>query len=223
MSRGGRNISLQASRGGTVRGLVHESTIGASGQDGIVAAVLELPAEVYLSIIGSTIENAAQSNVEGTMLALPHDEATASASRMDIAIHRSALRGAGRTPGFEGRAYNVLMTGSRIPRGEPLPRARYRLRVTDSEIEASHAFGLRVGTPGGEEPIDPGLFDILVRGTRFHGNETADLQIGALAAEIDARQNCWLSPDGRQEARVVTTGPEVGGTVDTSNSVPCRR
>jgi hypothetical protein len=223
MSRWGRNVSLQASRDATVRGLVYESDIGESGQDGINAGLLELPAAVDLSIIGSTIENAAQSNIEGTMLALPHDEAAARASRLDVSIHRSTIRGAGRTPYVRADHFNVLLTGTPTPPDQPLPWGQYRLRVTDSEIAASRAVGLWVGAPWRGEPIDPGQFDVLVRGTRFLENEMADVQIGALAVEIDARQNCWLSPDGRENARVVTTEPGGDGAMDTSNPVPCGR
>jgi hypothetical protein len=223
MSRWGRNISLQASRNATVSGIVYESSIGASGQDGINASLLELPAAIDLSIVGSTIENAAQSNVEGTMLALPHDEAAAIASQLDISIDRSTIRGAGQTPYVRAHHFNVLITGSPTPPDQPLPRGRYRLRVTDSDIEASKAVGLWVGAPWGGEPIDPGLFEILVRGTRFLENEMADVQIGASAVDIDARQNCWLSPNGHQEARVVTADPTGKSTVDTSTPAPCRR
>jgi hypothetical protein len=223
MGRYGRNISLQASRDATVSGLVYESFVGASGQDGINAGLLELPASVDLSIVGSTIENSAQSNIEGTMLALPHDEAAASASRLSISIDRSTIRGAGRTPYVRADHFNILMTGSPTPPDHPLPRGQYRLSVIDSEIAASQEAGLWVGAPWGGEPIDPGQFEILVRGTQFLENETADIQIGASAVEIDARQNCWLSPDGREEARVITTSPADDGTVDTSDSVPCGR
>jgi hypothetical protein len=224
MSRWGRNISLQASRNATVSGLVYESSVGASGQDGINAGLLELPAVVDLSIVGSTIENSAQSNIEGTMNTfMPHDAAAASASWVDITIDRSTIRGAGRTPYVRADHFNILMTGSPTLPNQPLPRGRYRLSVIDSEISASQEAGLWVGAPWGGEPIDPGQFEILVRGTRFLENKMADVQIGASAVEIDARQNCWLSPDGREEARVITTSPADDGTVDTSDSVPCGR
>ena len=154
---------------------------------------------------------------------MPHDEAAARASRVDITIDRSTIRGAGRTPYVRADHFNILMTGSPTLPDQPLPRGRYRLSVIDSEIAASQEAGLWVGAPWGGEPIDPGQFEVLVRGTRFLENALADVQIGASAVAIDARQNCWLSPDGREEARVIATDPADDAGVNTSNSVPCER
>jgi hypothetical protein len=223
MGMGGRNVIVAASSGGRARGEVRESYVGASGQDGVIAVAYQLPAEVEVMVVGSTLENAAQSNVEGTMLAFPHDQAAADASRVDVSIHRSTIRGAGRTPGFEGQSNNVLVTGSLLPPDQPLPQGPYRLRITDSEIEGSAGAGLRVGMPPGRDTIDPGQFHALVRGTRFIGNATGDVLIGAPAVEIDARDNCWLSPQGAEGVRVVTASAEWDGAVDTSNPVACRR
>jgi len=223
MSRNGRNVLLAAADRGTAQGLISESTVGESGQDGVIVATLALPASVDLMIVGSTIENAAQSNVEGTMNAYPHEEADALASQVSISIHRSTIRGAGSLPGFEDRAANVNLTGSFVPAGQPLPRGRYVLRLTDSVIESSHTFGLRVGTPDFQATVDPGDFDILVRGTRFQGNGLADVMIGASDAQVDALGNCWLSSDGREGPSVKTYWGQTAAVVDGSQPMSCAR
>jgi hypothetical protein len=223
MSPGGRNVILAADGGGAVHGLVSESVVGASGQDGILVSMITLPANIDLTIVGSTIENAAQSNVEGTMSNLPHEEAAAGASHINVLIERSTIRGAGLTPYRTPTHFNVNMTGSFVSSAtdQPLPRGLYRLQIMDSVIESSRGYGVRIGTTSVRPTVDPGLFDVLIRGTHFNGNETADLMIGATDARIDARENCWLSPEGKTEARVVTVWPDVGGTVDVSDTVPC--
>jgi hypothetical protein len=221
MSPGGRNVILVADGGGEVRGLVSESVVGASGQDGVIAMTITLPASIDLAIVGSTIENAAQSNVEGTMLNLPHDEIAAGTSHVNVSIERSTIRSAGSTPYPTPTHFNVNMTGSFLSPDQPLPRGRYRLQISDSEIESSRGYGVRIGTTSVRPTVDPGLFDVLIRGTHFEGNEMADLMIGATDAQIDARENCWSSPDSESEARVVSVWPDVGGTVDVSDAVSC--
>jgi len=223
MSPVGRNVVLAAADHGRARGLLSESIVGASGQDGVIATTVALPANVDLMIVGSTIENAAQSNVEGTMNAYPHEEADALASQVAISIHRSTIRGAGTLPGFENRAANVNLTGSFVPTGQPLPHGRYVLHLTDSEVESSHTFGLRVGTPDFQATVDPGDYDILVRGTRFEGNGLADVMIGASNARVDARGNCWPSRDGREGPRVRTYWGQAATVVDASQPTPCTR
>jgi len=141
---------------------------------------------------------------------------------MDVAIYRSTIRGAGSTPGFEGTTYNVNMTGSFSPRDEPLNPGEYRLRLIDSVVEASRVYGLRIGTAPGQPTLDPGHFDVLVRGTRFEDNGTSDVLVGARDVEVDARGNCWVAPDGREGARVMgVDGLATDGLVDVSSRVPC--
>lgn len=222
MSRVGRNVILVATDGASARGLIDGSLVGESGQDGVIANV-NVPGTVELTIIDSTIENAAQSNIEGTMGAAA-DEDAVRASRMDVSIHRSTIRGAGSLPGFEefqDRAANINMTGSFGQPDVPLSRGRYRLRVTDSVVESSSVFGLRIGTPDTQRTVDPGAFDVLVRSTRFEGNERADVMLGASNAQVDARGNCWMSPGGAEGVRVVTFRVESETPIDASQPMLC--
>jgi hypothetical protein len=220
-SPGARNVVLAASNHATVKGLIYESFVSGSGQDGVLAAALTLPANIDVSIIGSTIENGSQSNVEGTFLAFPHEPDDVASSSISIAIHRSTIRGAGQGPLFGERGSNVLLTGSFIPQGQPLVAAPYSLRVTDSTIEGGSAFGLAVGSFKGLPTADPGLFDVLVRDTRFIGNRGGDIMIGAPEARVDARENCWESPKKTSDPRVVTYWLEGPAPADTSAPVSC--
>ncbi|NDY94141.1 hypothetical protein [Wenzhouxiangella limi] len=220
-SPGARNVVLAASDHGTVKGLIYESFIGESGQDGVLAAALTLPATIDVSIVGSTIENGAQSNVEGTFLAFPHEPNDVADSSIAISIHRSTIRGAGQGPLFGERGSNVLLTGSFIPEGQPLVAAPYSLRITDSTIEDGSAFGLAVGSFKGLPTADPGHFDVLVRNTKFIGNRGGEIMIGAPEARLDARGNCWRSPDDESEPRVITYWVEEPAAAETSERVSC--
>ena len=228
--RGARNILLSPSLGAKVSGLIHQSYVGESGQDGVIAAPILLPAEIDLEIVESTIENAAQSNVEGTMLALPqNDESAAVASLVNIAISRSTIRRAGQRPGFEGEERNVVMTGSPVggpasdsPNPEELfqrLRGRYRLGITDSVIDSSDSYGLTVGRPRDGKVADPGQYTVFLRGNRFTSNQAGDILIEASDSQVDAQENCWVSADGQEKARVITSGP----VANVSDPVPCSR
>lgn len=223
MTPAARNVVLGAGNEGTTRGMIYESVIGASGQDGILAVLSTLPGTVDLSIVGSTVENGAQSNVEGTFLAFPHSEADLLASSMSISIHRSTIRNAGGGPLFGDRGAGVLMTGSFIPPGPPLPAGRYALRITDSEVEGSSAFGVALGSHPELPTADPGHFQVLVRGTRFQGNQLGDIMVGGPNARVDARRNCWSAPDGQLIPRVVSYWIEGAAPVDTSAPTTCVR
>lgn len=223
MTPAARNIALAAGSSGAVRGLIYESFVGESGQDGVLAVALTLPATVDVSIVGSTIEGGAQSNVEGTLLALPHEEEDLLSSSMAISIHRSTIRNAGSGPLFEEAGANVYMTGSFLPPNQPLPAGQYSLRVTDSEIEGGSAFGVALGTNESLPTADPGHFNVLLRGNRFLDNRVGDIMIGGPNARVDARENCWSSPDGAMDARVVTYWIEGAAPADTSAAISCQR
>lgn len=212
-----RNVALGAGDHGATRALIYESRIGASGQDGVLAATAGLPATLEVEIVGSTIEDAAQSNIEGTMLALPHEEVDALASRIAISIHRSTVRNAGSGPLFADAGSNVLMTGSFIPPGLPLAAGQYTLRVTDSDIEGGSAFGVALGTLATDPTADPGRFEVVLRGNRFSGNGRGDIRVGAPQATVDARGNCWSRAEGG-DARVATAWLVGAAAVDTSRT-----
>lgn len=70
LSRSGRNIMVVASGGASAVTRVERSLSGATGQDGIVAAVMQSPSEITLYVHDSTIEDAGQMNIEGTLVNL---------------------------------------------------------------------------------------------------------------------------------------------------------
>lgn len=59
-----------ASGGASAVTRVERSLSGATGQDGIVAAVMQSPSEITLYVHDSTIEDAGQMNIEGTLVNL---------------------------------------------------------------------------------------------------------------------------------------------------------
>ncbi|MEM1331708.1 MAG: hypothetical protein AAGG07_14240 [Planctomycetota bacterium] len=221
MSMNGRNVLLLARDHSAANGVIYQSRVGESGQDGVLGVNWELPAQVGITIIDSTIEDAAQSNIEGTYLAFPHEQADVIASSMDVVIHGSIIRNAGTSGQFGPASANVLLTNSPIPPGRPLPLGPYTLRITDSEILSGAGAGLVVGASGNRPVADPGLYDVLVRGTSFIENASYDLVVGAPAAMIDARRNCWISPDGPATPRVEVFWSEDDSHIDTESPTAC--
>jgi hypothetical protein len=190
----------------------------------VIAVAGLLPASAELAIRGSTIENAAQTNVEGTLLALPpSDSARVGESRISIEITGSTIRGAGAVPGFQQSASNILLVASRLTREpRPLPRGRYSLTVLNSTVEGAARFGLRVGASAamaGEADVSE--FDILLRESTVAGNGAAELSIGAPNVRIDARHNCWGSAAGLGESRILRNDAAAGARIDASEPRPC--
>jgi hypothetical protein len=224
ISRGGRNVIVYASAGATVTAWIDGSYVGDSGQDGVIAVAGLLPASATLAIRGSIIENAAQSNVEGTLLALPPiDSARVSESRISIDITGSTIRGAGAVPGFEQSASNILLIASRLTREpQPLSRGRYSRTVLNSTIEGAARFGFRIGSSASTlKAADASDFDILLRESMVAGNGAAELSIGAANVRMDARRNCWGSSAGLEEARIVRSGSAAGVRIDASEPITC--
>ena len=221
MSLGGRNVVILARSHSNASAVIYQSRVGKSGQDGVLGVNWQLPARVAINIIDSIIEDAAQSNVEGTYLAFPHEQADADASSMDVLIHRSIIRNAGAAGPVGPASANVVMTASSIPPGQPLPVSPYTLRVIDSDIARSAGAGLMVGASENRRAADPGLYDILVRDTRFIENGVADLIVGAPAARIDAQRNCWITPEGPADPRLEIYWTEDNSGIKASSGGPC--
>ena len=224
MSRGGRNVIVYASAGAAATAWVDGSYVGESGQDGVIAVAALLPATAELDIRGSTIERAAQTNVEGTLLALPPiDSARVGESRISINIAASTIRGAGAVPGFEQTASNILLVSSRVTRQpQPLPRGRYSLTVRNSTIEGAARFGIRLGSSGSTSgAADAGEFDVLLRENMVTGNGAAEVSIGPANVRIDARHNCWGNALGLLESRILRSETAAGARIDVSEPIAC--
>jgi hypothetical protein len=223
-NRSGRNVIVYASAGAAASASMDRSYVGESGQDGVIAVAGLLPATATLDIRGSIIENAAQTNVEGTLLALPPiDAARAGESRISIDIASSTIRGAGHVPGFEQSASNILLIGSRLTREpQPLPNGHYSLTVRNSRIESAGRFGIRLGSSGSAlEAADSSAFDVLLRDNTIVENGAAELSIGAPNVRIDARLNCWGDRGGASVPRIVRTEVAATTRIDTSEPVTC--
>jgi hypothetical protein len=224
MSMGGRNVAVIASEDATAAVRIDGSYIGQSGQDGVAAAAAHLPAVAEIEVLNSTIENAAQTNVEGTMFALPpSDPARVAESRVSVTISGSTIRNAGAVAGFEKMApSNILILGSKMtPEPQPFPRGRYALTVRNSTIEGATRFGIRIGVSGftGEAP-DESEFAVLIRDTTIAGNGTAEIAIDEPKVNIDARHNCWGDPAGLRESHIVRRGA-ADARLDVSEPTAC--
>ena len=219
MSPGGRNVIVYASADASASASIDGSYVGNSGQDGVIAVAALLPATAELDIRNSTIENAAQTNVEGTLLALPPiDSARVSESRISISLTSSTIRNAGAVPGFEQNNSNILLVGSRVTREpQPIPRGRYWLAVRNSTIEKAKQLGIRIGG----EAVDASEFDVLLRDSRVSESGSAEFSIGAPNVRIDARRNCWGDEAGLRESRIVRNQNGAGVRVDASEPITC--
>lgn len=225
MSVAGRNVFVFAIAGARAGVRVDGSYIGESGQDGVIAAAGLLPATAEIDIRNSTVENAAQSNVEGTFLALPPgDPAHANQARVSVNIAGSTIRKAGAVPGFEQTASNILLVRSRVA-SVPLPfaRGRYSLTARNSRIEGAKRYGVRVGEPESpSDAADESEFDILLRENTIAGNGSAELAISAPNISVDARRNCWGDADGLHDSRITRSEKAERARIDASEPMPCR-
>lgn len=224
LSRSGRNVMIAASGGGRADARIDRIVSGATGQDGIVGAVMQSPSEITIHISDSVVEDAGQMNVEGSLVNLPPEAgARAGEARVSIEIERTIIRHAGAVPGFEDVAANVWMGGSQFIAKDPPAVGRYRLRITNSRIDSAGRAGLEFGnrriTAAGL--TEASAFDVAVRGSTIEKNGEADVKIVARGVRIDARRNCWGQPTGLAEDRVMVFSPAERSQLDATEPLSC--
>jgi hypothetical protein len=224
LSRSGRNAMIAAAGGGRADARFERVVTGATGQDGIVGAVMQSPSEITIYIGDSVIEDAGQMNVEGSLLNLPPEGAArADAASVSIEIERTIIRNAGAVPGHEDIAANVWLGGSQWIKAAPPATGRYTLKILDSRIEGAGGSGLELGTKRilASGLSETSLFDVVLRGSTIANNGEADVKIYAPGARIDARQNCWGRPEGLAEDRVLLFGTARRAQLDATEPLPC--
>jgi hypothetical protein len=205
MSQQGRNILGFAAADGKARARIERSTSGESGQDGIIGVATMVPATAEIELRDSMLENAAQMNLEGSILNLPpSDPGRAHEGLVSIDVERCVIRRAGFVDGFRGEAQNIWLAPSVLAEG-PFARGRYRLAVRDSTVEEAVKGGIVVGNAGSDFKIaaDDGEYEVRLRGNTIRDNGTFDIAIAAARAHVDARRNFWGTPSGLASGRVI--------------------
>ncbi len=218
MSRQGRNILAFAAADAKAKARIERSTSGESGQDGVVGVAAMVPATVEIEIRDSTLEKAAQMNLEGTILNLPpSDPARAHESLVSIDVERSVIRDAGFVDGFRGEAQNIWLAPSVLAKG-PFARGRYRLAVRDSTVERAVKGGIAVGNAGSDFKIasDEGEYGVQLRDNTIRDNGTTEIAIAAAKARVDARRNFWGTPSGLADGRVTLLDKALRSQLDAS-------
>jgi hypothetical protein len=198
LNRQGRNVVVFASAGAKATARIVRSTLGETGQDGVVAVAALVPATVAVEIRDSTIEKAGQMNIEGTILNLPpSDPARAHESVVTIDVEGSVIRDVGAVDGFRNEAQNIWLGPTFFGQG-PFARGRYRLSIRNSTVEKALKTGIGLGNEGSEFKIAPddGEYEVLLRNNTIRGNGASEISVSALNARIDARQNWWGVPEG---------------------------
>lgn len=225
LSRSGRNIMVVASGGAVADARIERFYSGPTGQDGIVAAIMQSPSEISLHIEDSLIEDAGQMNVEGSLINLePDPPSRPNEGRVSIEIEASTLRNAGAVSGFEDVAANVWLGGSQFLEDRLPARGTYKLRIENSNIEGAGRSGLEFGDLSllrGGQP-EKSEYDVVLRGNTIHNNGEAEVMIYAENARIDARGNCWGRLEGLIENRVVIMPPADFSQLDATEHIFCR-
>jgi hypothetical protein len=218
MSQQGRNILAFAAAAAKAMARIERSTSGASGQDGVIGVAAMVPATVEIEIRDSTLEKAAQMNLEGTILNLPpSDPKRADESLVSIVVQGSVIRDAGFVDGFRGEAQNIWLAPSVLARG-PFARGRYRLEVRDSTLEKAVKGGIAVGNAGSDFKIAPdeGEYEVRLRDSTIRDNGRCEIAIAAAKARVDARRNYWGTPSGLADVRVILRDEAQRSQLDAS-------
>ncbi len=212
VSRAGRNVVVLASADASARARIERSHVSESGQDGVIGVAALIPARVSIEISDSVIEKAAQINVEGTILNLPaFDASRTQETSVAIEVDGSIIREAGAFGEFPGDAFNVWVGSSASaqqfdPSAQvPFPSGSYRLAVRNSRIEGARDYGFGIGSDAARWGIAPegSTFEVVLHENDIAANGTAEIVVRAPQARVDARRNCWSTPDGLPEERLV--------------------
>jgi hypothetical protein len=205
LSKQGRNLIAFASAGGKAVVRMDRSTSGESGQDGVIAVASMVPATAEIVVRDSTLEKAAQINLEGTILNVPpSDPDRAHEGFVSIDVERCVIRDAGFVDGFHGQAQNIWLAPSVLANG-PFARGRYRLAVRDSVVEGARKGGITIGNAGSDFKLAPdeGSYEVVLSGNTIQDNGGAEIEIAATGAHVDARRNFWGDDQGAREGRVL--------------------
>jgi hypothetical protein len=225
LSRSGRNIMVVASSGGQASTRFERIKSGATGQDGIVGAVMQSPSEIDILIKDSIIENAGQMNVEGSLINLKsEDPAFANKGRVSIHIENSIIRNAGAVAGFENVAANVWMGASQLLSDQPPAIGKYNLYIANSTIEDAGRSGLEFGdleflNQGQSEQSE---YNILLRDNIIKNNGEADIMVFAPMAKIEAQRNCWGRPEGLLIQRILIKKPAQIAQINSKSPLTCK-
>lgn len=229
MSLIGRNVIAFASAGASADVNFNRSHSGISGQDGVIGIAALLPAKVSIDITNSTIENAAQMNLEGTILHSPHfDSSRVSENLVSIDIENSTIQNAGSVQGFPNESRNIWMgltpmrsvMQNKNFSSSLFPAGNYRLTIRNSQIAGAKDYGIGVGKPG--SPPEPGNFDLLLRNNEVMNNGEHEFVISAPNIQLDARQNCWGTSEGLAQDKISLEGGVDHSNLDFTKALSCR-
>ena len=224
LSRSGRNIMVVASGGAKANASIEQFISGPTGQDGIVAAVMQSPSEIDIFISDSIIEGAGQMNIEGTLVNLPPEElSAANQGKVSIVIENSVIRNAGAVAGFEDVAANVWLGPSQFIKDSLPAVGEYYLKITGTRIEGAGRSGLEFGdhellTKGQSEKSE---YKVVLSDNTIFNNGKAEIMIYAPQTHINAQRNCWGQPGGLANERVIILPPVDINQLDVTFPISC--
>lgn len=215
----GRNVLAYAGADADTELSVIGSTVSESGQDGVIGIAALHPARVSVDIRSSLVERSAQLNVEGTLINTPpFDPSRADQSIVSVSVRDSTIRAPGEYEGLESA--NVGMVPSVfVP--APFTNGTYALSIENSLLEDSSSTGVRIGGNFAALPPDESVYDVeLSRNILL--DEPIAITIAATGAYIDARRNCWGTPEGLTPDRLELIGGATSDQIDASRPIRCR-
>lgn len=218
----GRNVIVFASAGATAAARIERSTLGETGQDGIVAVAALVPATAEVEVRDSTIEKAGQTNIEGSILNLPpSDSERAGEGFISIDVEDCVIREAGAVDGFRSEAQNFWL-GPTVFGSGPFAGGRYQLAVRNSIVEKAFKTGIALGNSGSEFKIAPdeGEYRVLLRNNTIRDNGQSEITITATKARIDAKRNYWGTPAGVAGDRIVLLDGASRSQLDDTQPLP---
>ncbi len=200
----GRNIIPISMAGAINQTKIYNSYIGFSGQDGVVAVAGRVPASIELEIVASTIEHAAQMNVEGAILNLPaYDNSRVEETLIDISIRDSEILNAGKIEPFFDDSRNIWLGATDFAQQidptatDPYQKGTYRLLVENSTIAGGLNYGKGFGTERTPNNIalEQNSFDVKLINNRIYDNGDHALFISAPNVRIEHSNNCWRNSE----------------------------
>lgn len=231
-SLGGRNIMVFAANDAKATAVIERSTLGAVGQDGILATASFIPAEVSVDIRECLIENASQMNVEGTISnQMVIDPARAEDTKVSINIENSIIRNAGVGERFEldtlGITGNIWMGTTDMAQQidptstAPFPPGSFQLTLRNCQVSEGKEYGIGFGNYRLDLPPEKASFKVLLQGNKIMNNGPAEIMIAAPGTRIDARGNCWGTKAGLSQNKIRLLGAAKLDHLDASNPIPC--
>lgn len=225
-SKVGRNIAAFATSDARTKLSLNRSKIGFAGQDGVIAGLSMLPATVEMDISETTLEDAAQMNVEGTLLNLPaHDSSRIEESLIDIAIQNSTIRNAGKQEDFPTPSRNIWIGATDMAQqlnpdaSDPYMKGTYRLNIRRSRIYGALDYGIGVGQERNADGIGPeeAEFNVTLRNNKIFDNGPHQLVVAAPNVSLDARHNCWGDGESLGDKELRLTSVAENASVDVTH------